>query len=110
MTSIAMLNASAKATVSQRDFSWKKAFNIMNRLNKATITVRAFLSIKYFLIIVRFSRNQRDREFKPQSARSEALFDRNGEIVDGRSYTRFTLHAARGHCNSKFVRNVPAEC
>jgi hypothetical protein len=88
MTSIAMLNARAKATASQIDFSWKKAFNIMNRLNRATITVRAFFSIKYFLIIVRFSWSQREREFTQSAARSEPLFDRNGENVGGREASR----------------------
>jgi len=51
MTSTAMLKARAKAMASQREALVIKALIIIMRLNKATITVRAFFSVKYFFII-----------------------------------------------------------
>lgn len=51
MTSTAMLKARAKAMASQREELVTKALIIMIKLNKATITVRAFFSVKYFFII-----------------------------------------------------------
>ena len=51
MTSTERLNASAKAIASHKEARTIRALIIMIKLNKATITVRAFLSEKYFLII-----------------------------------------------------------
>jgi hypothetical protein len=50
ITSTARLKARPKATASQIEALVTKALIIMIRLNKATITVNAFFSVKYFFI------------------------------------------------------------
>jgi hypothetical protein len=52
ITSTERLKARAKAIASQRESLCINALIIMMKLNKATITVRAFLSFKYFLIFM----------------------------------------------------------
>lgn len=46
-----MLKARAKAMASHREALVAMALIIMMKLNKATITVKAFFSVKYFFII-----------------------------------------------------------
>ena len=50
MISIEKLKASAKASACQMDSCVKKEINIIMKQKMLTITVRAFLSEKYFLI------------------------------------------------------------
>jgi len=52
MTSIARLKAKPKATASHSEALTTNALIIMIKLNKATITVKAFFSVKYFLILM----------------------------------------------------------
>jgi hypothetical protein len=51
MISIEKLNASANATICQIDWLLKKDTSNIIKQNRLTITVRAFLSEKYFLIL-----------------------------------------------------------
>ena len=52
ITSTARLKANPKATASHKEALVINALIIMIRENKATITVKAFFSVKYFFIIV----------------------------------------------------------
>jgi hypothetical protein len=52
ITSTARLKARAKATASHKEDLVISALIIMIRENMATITVRAFFSVKYFFIVV----------------------------------------------------------
>jgi hypothetical protein len=62
ITSTAILNDSAKAMASQSEALMTKALIIIIRLNKATITVRAFFSVKYFFIFDHGLHGQRGRQ------------------------------------------------
>lgn len=53
MTSIEKLNARAKAIPCQSDCSLKNANSIITKQKILTITVNAFLSVKYFFILIR---------------------------------------------------------
>ena len=52
ITSTAMLKARAKAMASQSEAFITNALIIIIRLNRATITVSAFFSVKYFFIFL----------------------------------------------------------
>ena len=57
ITSTDRLKARANAIASQSDWFWTKEMIIIIKQNRLTITVSAFLSEKYFLIIDGFTRD-----------------------------------------------------
>ena len=75
ITSTARLKARAKAIASQIDALVTKALIIMIRQKTATITVRAFFSVKYFFIAMDFTRDEVASKYKINSRFLFAGFD-----------------------------------
>ena len=64
ITSTARLKAKPKATASHTEALTTNALIIMIKLNKATITVKAFFSVKYFFIVVDLHKTKRSANIK----------------------------------------------
>jgi hypothetical protein len=82
MTSTERLNASAKAIASHKEARTIRALIIMIKLNKATITVRALFSVKYFLITNGFTLELRESKCTEQMMEIQFAIGRKGKTFD----------------------------